>query len=130
MDSYLTVLKKYAVFTGRSRRKEYWMFILINFIISFVLGLILGLIHLPGSVSYLYSLAVFIPQLAVGTRRLHDTNRSGWWQLLWFIPVIGWIILIVWFATDSQAGNNAYGPNPKGTSAPTPTTPITPTAAI
>ena len=106
MNWYLDVLKKYTVFTGRARRQEFWMFALINFIISFVLSFI-------GPLGYLYSLAVLIPCLAVGARRLHDTGRSGWWQLLALIPLIGAIVLIVFAAQDSQPGENQFGPNPK-----------------
>jgi len=116
MNWYLEVLKKYAVFSGRARRMEYWMFVLINFIIALVLGVIEGLLGITYSVlSTLYSLAVLIPSLAVAVRRLHDTNRSGWWILINLIPVIGWIIFIVFAAQDSQPGTNQYGPNPKET---------------
>lgn len=132
MEYYVSVLRDhYADFAGRARRREFWMFMLINFVISFVLGLVLGLAHL-GPLSNLYLLAVLVPSLALGARRLHDTGRSGWWQLLSFIPVIGLIILIIWCATDSQPGANKYGPNPKETAATTaapaavpPTTPPT-----
>ncbi len=108
MSWYLEVLKKYAVFTGRARRKECWMFVLVSFIICFVLS-ILKL----NAISSLYSLAVLVPSIAVAIRRLHDTGRSGWWFLISFIPLVGTIILIVFLAQDSQAGENQYGPNPK-----------------
>jgi len=114
MDWYLTVLKKYAVFSGRSRRKEYWYFVLFNFLISLVLGFIDGLIGLRigdsgmGLLGGLYSLAVLIPGIAVGVRRLHDTGRSGWWLLLSFIPIVGTIVLIVFLASGSQPGQNQY----------------------
>jgi uncharacterized membrane protein YhaH (DUF805 family) len=110
---YLAVLQNYAGFSGRARRTEYWMFALINFVIIAVLD-ILGLYaRFFTIIGLIYSLAVFIPSLAVGVRRLHDTGRSGWWLLLGLIPVIGTIILIVFMATDSQPGENQYGPNPK-----------------
>jgi len=113
MNWYLDVLKyKYALFEGRARREEFWMFTLINFIISIVVGLIAGAIGLK-FLSFVYSLIVMVPSLALGARRLHDTNRSGWWQLLNLIPIIGWIVLIIWYATDSEAGSNQYGENPK-----------------
>ena len=83
MNWYLDVLKKYAVFSnGRSRRKEYWMFFLINIIIAIVLGFIEGIMGGPGIISSLYSLAVLLPEIGVSIRRLHDTNRSGWWLFI------------------------------------------------
>jgi uncharacterized membrane protein YhaH (DUF805 family) len=115
MNWYLQVLKKYAVFSGRARRTEYWMFTLVNLIVAFVLGMLLAFTGIFGTViSYLYSLAVLIPSLAVGVRRLHDTGRTGWWLLIGFIPLIGEIVLIVFFVEDSRPGANQYGPNPKG----------------
>jgi len=113
MNWYLEVLKKYAVFNGRARRKEYWMFFLINLIITCVLYFIEILAGGPGVVGGLYELAVLLPYIAVGVRRLHDTNRSGWWLLIGLIPVIGTIVLIVFLVQDSQPGENQYGPNPK-----------------
>lgn len=119
MNWYLDVLKKYAVFEGRARRKEFWMFVLFNLIISIVLSVVDGLIGTisaqtgMGLLSGVYSLAVLIPGIAVSVRRLHDTSRSGWWLLLAFVPIAG-IALIVFWAMDSTAGENQYGPNPKG----------------
>ena len=113
MNWYLEVLKKYAVFNGRARRKEYWMFFLFNIIIAFVLGFIEGLVGRPGVVGMLYSLAVLIPGIAVSVRRLHDTDRSGWWLLIAFIPLIGAIVLLVFMVQDSKSGQNQYGENPK-----------------
>ena len=113
MNWYLEGLKKYAVFSGRARRKAYWMFTLFNVIIVIVLGIIEVLVGGPGIVGMLYSLAVLIPGIAVLVRRLHDTNRSGWWLLIGLVPLIGPIILLVFVVQDSQAGANQYGPNPK-----------------
>ena len=119
MNWYLQVLKKYAVFTGRAQRKEYWFFVLFNFIIGFVLGLIDGMIGSRiaaagmGILGLIYALAVLIPGIAVSIRRLHDTGRSGWWLLISFVPFVGFIILIVFMALDSQPGENQYGPYPK-----------------
>ena len=113
MNWYLEVLKKYAVFNGRARRKEYWMFVLFNFIIDSVLGLLERLVGGPGIVALLYSLAVLIPGIAVSVRRLHDTNRSGWWLFIVFVPIIGWIVLLVFMVQDGKPGENQYGPNPK-----------------
>ena len=114
MNWYLTALKKYAVFSGRARRNEYWYFVLFNFLIALVLGFIDGLLGLTlkesglGLLGGLYSLAVLIPGIAVGVRRLHDTGRSGWWLLIGFIPIIGAIVLIVFFVAESQPGQNQY----------------------
>ncbi len=113
MKWYLAVLRKYAVFSGRARRTEYWMFVLINLIVALVLGAIDGLLGSQGLLGGLYSLAVLIPSLAVAVRRLHDTNRSGWWILINLIPLIGWIIFIIFAVQDSQPGANQHGPNPK-----------------
>lgn len=113
MDWYLTALKKYAVFSGRARRKEYWLFMLFNIIIAIVLGIVEGLSGGPGVLPSVYYLAVLIPAIAVGVRRLHDTNRSGWWLLLGLIPIVGAIVLLVFFVQDSQADDNQYGPSPK-----------------
>ncbi len=113
MNWYLEVLKKYAVFEGRSRRKEYWMFFLFNFIISFVLGFVEGLVGGPGILYLIYALAVFIPGLAVTVRRLHDIGKSGWWILIGIVPLIGAIVLLIFAVMDSQPGDNEYGPNPK-----------------
>ncbi len=119
MNWYVKVLKNYAVFSGRARRKEYWMFVLFNFIfsvIAIILDNILGLAFENvgyGPIYLLYSLAVFIPSLAVSVRRLHDIGKSGWFILISLIPFIGPIWLLVLMCTDSEPGENDYGPNPK-----------------
>jgi len=118
LDWYLEVLKKYAVFEGRSRRSEYWYFALFNFLIGLVLGIVDTAMGTVGSARIgllggLYSLAVLIPSIAVGIRRLHDTNRSGWWLLIALVPLVGWIVLLVFMVEDSNPGINQYGPNPK-----------------
>ncbi|MFC4409097.1 DUF805 domain-containing protein [Chungangia koreensis] len=113
MQWYLKVLQNYIGFSGRARRKEYWMFVLINAIIILVLSILESLMGLPGIISGLYSLAVLLPSLAVSVRRLHDTGKSGWWILLGLIPFVGTIILLVFFVLDSEDGANQYGPNPK-----------------
>lgn len=119
MNYYIEVLKKYAVFSGRAGRKEYWMFILFNFIIYLVL-IALGAATKNNIFSIIYSLyglAVLIPSLAVAVRRLHDTNHSGWWWFINFIPIIGFIVFLVFMVSDSLPGENQYGPNPKETKA-------------
>ena len=115
MHWYTDVIKKYAVFNGRAARPEFWWFVLINLIIAAVINLVFSAIggrNTGQVVSDLYSLAVLLPSLGVGIRRLHDTNRTGWWYLLVFIPIIGWIVLIVFLAMASDPGPNNYGPNP------------------
>ncbi|MGV9789742.1 DUF805 domain-containing protein [Streptomyces sp. NPDC004673] len=112
MHWYVDVLKKYAVFSGRARRQEYWMFTLFNLIISIVLSIVDNALDTQ-IIQTVYGLAVLLPSLAVGARRLHDTSRSGWWLLIGLIPLIGWIILIVFFASEGKAEANEYGPNPK-----------------
>lgn len=113
MNWYLEVLKKYAVFSGRARRREFWFFVLFNFIIMIILMIIAQAIN-SAILSTIYSLAVLIPSIAVTVRRLHDTNRTGWWVLIGLIPVIGFIVLLIFTVQDSQEGENQHGPNPKG----------------
>jgi len=119
MNWYLYVLKNYATFSGRARRKEYWMFFLFNVLISLGLG-VLDVVAGTYSVEYetgffsaLYSLLVLIPSIAVSVRRLHDTNRSGWWVVISLIPIIGVLVLFVFTCLDSQPGTNRFGANPK-----------------
>lgn len=104
---YVDVLKKYATFTGRASRKEFWMFLLFNVLIGAVIGFIEGLVGIPGFFSLLFNLAILIPSIAVGARRMHDTDRSGWWQI---VPIVGFIFMLL----DSHPGTNRFGPNPKG----------------
>ena len=113
MNWYIDVLKKYAVFTGRARRTEYWMFALVSLIIGFVLGFVEGLVGGPGILGGVYGLAVLIPGIAVSIRRLHDTARSGLWLLIAFVPVIGAIVLLVFMVTEGNSGDNQFGSDPK-----------------
>ncbi len=119
MNWYLEVLKKYGVFYGRARRKEYWYFILLSTVISTLLTIVdsaTGTFNTAsevGLLSGIYLLATLVPTLAVTVRRLHDTNRSGWWLLLGLLPVAGVIILIVFLALDGSPQNNDYGADPK-----------------
>ena len=117
---YLDVLRKYAEFNGRARRSEYWYFVLFNTLIGWALSGI-GYLFINdfqfGSfnvLSSLYSLAILLPSVAVAVRRLHDAGKSGWYYLLIFLVIIGWIWLLILFTTDSQHGENEWGPNPKG----------------
>ena len=114
MNWYIVCWKKYVEFSGRARRREFWLFFLFNIlagIVAGVLDLVLGTGRMLNSA---YSLAVFLPGIAVSIRRLHDTDRSGWWYLLVFLPIIGWIVLFVFDCLDSTPGDNRFGPNPKG----------------
>jgi uncharacterized membrane protein YhaH (DUF805 family) len=117
VDWYLKVLSRYADFEGRARRMEYWMFTLVNLIIIFCLAFITGLLSMGHGVHsvlvLVYSLAIFIPSIAVGVRRLHDTGRSGWYLLISLIPFIGWIILLVFQLQEGERHTNEYGPDPK-----------------
>jgi uncharacterized membrane protein YhaH (DUF805 family) len=123
MNWFLAVLKKYAVFSGRAQRAEYWYFVLFYLIIMMVLAFIDAMTGTfseesgIGLLSGVFSLATLIPTLAVSVRRLHDTGRSGWWLLLSLIPLIGAIVLLVFFVQDSTEGDNAYGLNPKAVAA-------------
>jgi uncharacterized membrane protein YhaH (DUF805 family) len=111
MESYLKVLREYATFSGRARRREYWMFVLVNIIVAVALSLIDGVLF-DGAMllSGLYWLAILVPSLAVGVRRLHDTGRSGWWLLISLVPVVGGLVLFVFTVLDGDPGPNAYGP--------------------
>ena len=128
MDWYVKVLKNYATFSGRARRTEYWMFVLINLIVTAVLyglstafkGGALGGLFM--ALYVIYALGVVIPGLAVFFRRMHDTGRSGWWWLLALIPIVGPIVLIVFAATEGAHGPNQYGDDPKSLEGAAPAT--------
>ncbi len=118
MNWYLKVLKNYVGFSGRARRKEYWMFVLFSIIVSLVLGLIDGVLGTAtwnqiGLLGGIYTLAVLTPSIAVGVRRLHDIDKSGWWMLIVFIPLIGAIVLLVWAVMEGTRGSNRFGSDPK-----------------
>ena len=119
MNWYLEVLKKYAVFNGRARRKEYWFFYLFYIIIFIVLAFLDGMTGSfsetvgVGMLSGIFILAMIIPGIAVSIRRLHDTDRSGWWILISLIPLIGGIWFLVLMVLDGTSGQNQYGPDPK-----------------
>lgn len=119
MNWYLQVLRQYAEFNGRARRKEYWMFALFNIIFLIVAMIIDNMAgttigELPYGLFYcVYALAIFIPGLAVSVRRLHDVGKSGWFYLIILIPIVGGIWLLVLFCTEGVVGQNEYGTNPK-----------------
>lgn len=135
MEWMLMPYRRYAEFSGRSRRKEYWMFTLFVLLVYLVLGtlLVMGGLSLDptstaaptlgplgwlgGGLLGLFALASFIPAIAVQVRRLHDTDRSGWWVLLGIVPIlnyVGWIVLLVFYCLDGTKGENRFGPDPKG----------------
>ncbi|RDC66441.1 DUF805 domain-containing protein [Adhaeribacter pallidiroseus] len=120
MEWFLKVLRNYAVFSGRARRKEYWMFVLFNIIFGIVAMLVDNMFGLTfGKINYgyiylLYQLVVLIPSLAVAVRRLHDTGKSGWFFFIVLIPIVGAIWILVLLCTEGDAGSNKYGPDPKG----------------
>lgn len=112
MHWYMDALKNYVNFSDRACRSEYWMFFLFNIIICFVLLIIEGMIGGPGVLANLYSLAVLIPGLAVSVRRLHDTDKSGWWLLVGFVPLLGALLLLIFFVQAGTSGPNSYGQEP------------------
>ena len=116
-EAVRTVLSKYAVFSGRARRSEYWWWFLFTIIVSIITSILdaaAGTNYDTGGgvINTIVALALFLPGLAVAIRRLHDTGRVGWWVLIGIIPLIGWIVLLVFFVQDSH-GDNKYGPSPK-----------------
>lgn len=121
MTWFIDCLKnKYATFEGRARRKEYWFYVLFYCLAIIALAIVDGIAGTfskqaeIGLLSGLFILATFVPTLAVTVRRLHDTNRSGWWVLINLIPILGGIVVFVFTVLDSQPGANRFGPNPKG----------------
>jgi uncharacterized membrane protein YhaH (DUF805 family) len=114
MNWYIEAWKKYAVFGGRAGRREYWYFVLFHILAYILLSIIAGIIGKIGaSLLSLYAVAVFLPWLAATVRRLHDTNRSGWWALITLVPFVGAIVLLVFLAQESYAVENQYGSLPR-----------------
>ena len=114
-----TVFSKYAVFQGRAQRAEYWYFVLFYVVAYTILGFLDGSLAREGEelqwglLTGVFALATLVPSLAVSVRRLHDTNRSGWWMLLVFLPLIGQLVLLVFMVLDGTPGANRFGPDPK-----------------
>ena len=119
IDYALTPLRKYASFSGRARRAEYWwfyLFVIIAFVVASIIDNLLGLggsVGPYGMLSALLGLAMLVPSLAAGVRRLHDTDRTGWWLLIALIPLIGAIVLLVFYVSEGTRGDNRFGPDPK-----------------
>ncbi|MFF3755369.1 DUF805 domain-containing protein [Streptomyces sp. NPDC002018] len=113
MHWYVDVIKNYAGFSGRARRQEFWMFYLLNLVVAIVVAILDAVLGLNSILSVIYTLAVLIPALAVTVRRLHDTDKSGWWIFISLIPLVGSIILIVFLASAGTPGPNSHGENPK-----------------
>ncbi len=128
-DAVSSVLRQYAVFRGRARRAEYWWFVLFTVLVSLVAGIIDGMLGTMaqsgvGFVGTIASLALLLPSLAVTVRRLHDTDRSGWWVLAFLIPIAGFVLWLVFMLSDSSPHANRFGPSPKQVHvAPGPATP-------
>lgn len=121
MEWMLMPLQRYADFSGRSRRKEYWMFFLLTLIVYFVLAFIGSMGAAPGEMNTIglilmgiFVLGIIIPSLAVQVRRFHDQDKSGWFVLLNFIPFVGGLIVLVFMVMEGTRGENRYGPDPKG----------------
>lgn len=115
VEAVKSVFSKYAKFSGRARRSEYWYFVLFEFIVGIVLGgvaLVIGE-SVATAIESVWTLATFIPVLAVTWRRLHDIGKSGAWFFIGLIPLVGEIILLIWLCKDSEPGDNRFGPNPK-----------------
>lgn len=114
IDAYTSVLSQYCVFRGRTRRRIYWGFVLVNTAMTMIISIIDSILfngsNIPG---LLYTLAVFLPGLGAMIRRLHDSGRSAWWMFLLFIPVIGFVVLVIILCLDSQPESNDWGVNPK-----------------
>ena len=113
IDCYVDAWRNWNNFSGRTRRSGYWYTVLANIIIAVVFGILTSIAGIFGILSTLYSLAFLVPGLALTIRRLHDAGKSGWWMLIYLVPLVGWILLLVWLCTDSGP-DNRWGPNPKG----------------
>jgi uncharacterized membrane protein YhaH (DUF805 family) len=108
MKFYINVLQNYFKFSGRASRQEYWMFVLFNFLFS-IGALIIDGIMGTAFFNVLYTLVLLAPSVAVAIRRLHDTDRSGWWYLIGLVPLVGWLVLLVFLTSKGTEGENTYG---------------------
>lgn len=112
MDFFIAAYKQYGDFTGRANRQKYWMFYLFYVIFYILLGLAGAIVGVDAALASLFALASIIPSLAIGARRLHDTDRSGWWQLIILIPILGVIVLIFFLVQKGTQGENRFGADP------------------
>ena len=108
LDWFVKCLKNYVTFDGRARRKEFWFFMLVSFILGIIVQIIDAILGTDKILNGVLNLALFLPSLAVGARRLHDVGRSGWWQLL-VLTIIGIIPLIIWWASNTKPESNQWG---------------------
>jgi uncharacterized membrane protein YhaH (DUF805 family) len=110
-DAISTCFGKYATFSGRATRPEFWFWVLFTLIVMVVLNIIQFTVSAVGGsvLQIVFELATLIPSIAVAARRLHDTDRSGWWQLLAFVPIVGFILLLVWYCQSGTPGSNRFG---------------------
>ncbi len=115
MEHFIDAFKNFANFSGRARRTQYWMFTLFVYIIMIAVMIVEAFIGTV-FIAVLFVLAIIVPSISIAARRLHDTGRSGWWQLISFVPLIGPIVLLVFLVQDSKE-DNEYGPNPKASEA-------------
>lgn len=113
-DAVKSAFSNYCKFDGRARRSEYWYFVLFNAIVSVILSLLGQKSNVFMILSCVFSLAVLLPELGLSWRRMHDIGKSGAWNFLVLVPIVGTIIVIIWSCRDSEPGTNQYGPNPKG----------------
>tara|TARA_B100001964_G_C13964437_1_gene479132 strand:+ start:321 stop:719 length:399 start_codon:yes stop_codon:yes gene_type:complete len=129
MQHFVNALKKYAVFSGRATRSEYWYFVLFYSIFAFVISVVEGFVPVSSGsgkfmwLSVLYMLVMILPSFGLVFRRLHDTGRSGWWWLINLVPFVGVVVFLVFMCLDSAPGENQYGSSPKGVSATNPSQP-------
>ena len=113
--NFLKVVRdNYTNFNGRARRKEYWQFVLVNFIISIAANILTFVSEYLAFISFIIAIGLLLPSLAVAVRRLHDTNKSGWYLLIALIPIIGGLYLLYLMVVEGDKGSNQYGPDPKG----------------
>lgn len=118
-DAITSGFSNYVTFSGRARRAEFWYWALFLFIMNIALSFGEVMMFAPqvgtyGPLTGLFSLGTFLPSLAIAVRRLHDRDRSGWWYLLVFLPLIGWIVLLIWFCLPGSVGANRFGADPLG----------------
>ncbi len=118
-EAIRSCFSKYATFSGRAQRSEFWYFILFTILGSIGIVILESLVFGwslvdPGGLSGLFDIVVLLPSISVAVRRLHDCGKSGWWWWLWLIPIVGWIILVIWYSKMGTFGPNRFGLDPFG----------------